>query len=93
MEYSSCQNTVENEVKLRKNEGDNIVNFNARKRPHHDPNKPNCKTNIDVLELKDSDSYGDNTSMYSYKEHSLVDTGQISPHVKRMCFEHQQCRS
>ena len=97
MEYNSCQNAIENDMKLRENanvvmEGDNVVvNFSTRKRPHHDANHISCKTNINVKEQPKDGS----NSWYNYREqdNNLVYTGQLSPHVKRMCFEAQQCQS
>lgn len=90
-----------------KMEGNVSENMNSRKRPRHDANSisyihsNSCKTNI--TEQQSSDS-GVNCSSWpwcsnninGYKEHinnSLAITGRLSPHVKRMCFDAQQCQN
>ena len=102
MDYNSCQNTIENDRNNTSDVGDIVENFNSsRKRPHHNASnanhiyKYNCKTSVNVTEqpMNGCDGwYGGNANMHSYRGHdnSLVD---VSPHVKRMCVEAQQCQS
>ena len=100
MEYNSSQTArVENGLELQSTANDIVKNenYNARKRPaHHDVNNNKYnKTNIDVMKQPKNGCHGwydDGTSVYGDNSLAAV-TGRLSPHVKRMCFEVQQCQS
>ena len=97
MEYGTCQNT-EMESTYNNMEEESNSTFNARKRPYHDANKYSCRTNIDVPIAPKTNNcyYNGGASLFSNRKHDntlVVVTGQLSPHVKRMCFETQQCQS
>ena len=100
MEYNTCQNAYHEmeSTNPREDITESDKNFNARKRPYIDANNCSCWTNVNVpMQPKNSSYYyNGGASLYSSREHDntlMVVTGQLSPNVKRMCFEAKQCQS
>ena len=79
----------------------NTMDVGTRKRSHDENNHAYDNFMTDVTEqsmdsgIKCNGWYGDNYVNNDYQGHnsSPVITGQLSPHVKRMCFEAQRCQS
>ena len=85
-------------------EGNNFNNLNSRKRQHHDVNSSSVSHTdnwiVSVATEQPSDCGGMVSSncwhsedISSEYDSNLTITNQLTPHIKRMCFEAQQCQS
>lgn len=99
MECNSWQNAPEIGMEIKSNAEDEKPN--TRKRSHYDADyihSNSCKTSeMDHSKdnvLNSNGWYSDNVTGYKKcSNNSLEISGQSTPHVKRMCFEAQQCQS